>query len=175
MEEYIGIIKPFIGNSFVPEGWLLCDGRKLPIGQYEVLYTIIGTTYGGDGMQDFALPDLRSRVPIGFGQAPGGTSRPIGSKGGSETSVIDLNTLASHSHNSFALGAAANSDTPKDNFLTLTGNDRYCRKDSTDTEIPMNTEVISVAAGGGQTHENLPPYMVINYIICNIGIYPSKA
>ena len=173
MDEYIGVIKPF-AVSYTPRGWLPCDGRTILISGNEALYSIIGNIYGGDGITNFALPDLRGRFVVGQGKGTGLTNRQLGQSGGAETVTIDLSTYPAHTHASFALSSDANSDDPSNCFLTKTPNDRYCIKQPGDTEVPMNPEIISTAPGGNQEHDNMPPFMAINYIICVQGTYPVK-
>lgn len=172
MDEYIGIIKPYVGVYFTPKGWLPCDGRLLPITGNQALFAIIGTIYGGDGRTNFALPDLRGRAVVGQGKGPDLTNRQLGQSGGAETVTIDLSTYPAHTHASFALSSDANSDDPSNCFLTKTTVDRYCIKQSGDTEVPMNPGIISTAPGGSQAHDNMPPFMAIHYIICVDGMYP---
>jgi microcystin-dependent protein len=175
MDEYIGIIKPFAGVTFVPRGWLLCDGRLLPISGNEALYSIIGNRYGGDNRTNFALPNLQCRAVIGAGPGVGLTYRTIGQIGGVEEVTITQNTFPQHTHASYALTVDAESNDPSMRFLTKTLNDRYCIKQGSDTEVRMGSDVISNAPGGNLPHDNMPPYMAINYIICVQGLYPERS
>jgi len=174
MDEYLGIIKPYAGFGFVPDGWLPCDGRKLPINGNEALYAIFGTIYGGDGRTNFALPNLNSRAVIGTGQGPSLTFRKLGQSGGAEGVAIDVSTLPAHTHASFALSVNPDSEDPSTHFLTKTANNRYCLKQDGDTEIKMGNDIISTSVGGNLAHDNMPPYMAIKYIICVKGLYPDR-
>ncbi|PLK43458.1 phage tail protein [Emticicia sp. TH156] len=175
MDEYIGVIKPFAGVTFTPRFWLPCDGRILSISNYQALFSIIGFRFGGDGVTNFALPNLQCRVVIGTGQGPDLTNRTLGQTGGVENVTITPSTYPAHTHASYALTVDADSSNPSDRFLTKTPNDRYCIKQGTDTEVKMGNDIISTAPGGNLPHENMPPYMAINYIICVEGIYPEHA
>ena len=97
MEEYIGTVKPF-AFGFTPRGWLACEGQLLSIAQFTTLFSLLGTTYGGDGRTTFGLPDLRGHAPIGDGRGPGLTDRRMGQKGGSETNTLNVAQMASHNH-----------------------------------------------------------------------------
>ncbi|UTA68942.1 MULTISPECIES: phage tail protein [Emticicia] len=174
MDEYIGVIKPFAGVTYAPRGWLPCDGRLLQISDNQALYAIIGTRYGGDGRYNFALPNLQCRVVIGTGQGPDLTNRTLGQTGGVENVTITQNTYPQHTHISYALTVDADSSNPSDRFLTKTPNDRYCIKQGSDTEVKMGSDIISTAFGGNLPHENMPPYMAINYLICVNGVFPFR-
>lgn len=169
LDQFIGIVKIFAGN-FAPEGWAFCNGQLLPINDNEALFSIIGTTYGGDGMTNFALPNLNGRVPIGTGQ-----STVLGQASGSENVTILANQLPSHSHVSNAISGGRETDQPAGNYLVPTpGGLFFTKKDSTDTLMPMNAQVISPFNGGGQTHNNMSPYLALNYVIAIYGIYPTR-
>ncbi len=173
MEEYLGVIKPFAGVTFVPDGWLPCDGRTLSISGNEALFSVVGTIYGGNGATNFGLPNLNSRAVIGTGQGVGLTNRALGQSGGAENVAITVNTYPEHTHASYALTVTADSSNPATRFLTTTPNDRYCIKQGTDAEVKMGNDIISTSQGGNAPHNNMPPYMAINYIICVKGLYPE--
>src|ERR1700744_300002 len=116
MTPYLGEIRAFAGN-FAPSGWQLCNGQLMSIAQYEALYTLVGTTYGGDGVTTFGLPDLRGKVLVNQGQAPGLSNRPLGLKGGTETVTLLLTTLPQHNHSVNASSNPANSNSPTNNLL----------------------------------------------------------
>ncbi|UTA68945.1 phage tail protein [Emticicia sp. 21SJ11W-3] len=174
MDEYLGVIKPFAGVTFVPVGWHLCDGTQLPISGNEALFAIIGYTYGGDGKTKFALPNLQGRAVVGPGQGQGLTNRTLGQIGGAENVAITESTFPAHTHTSFALNVDADSSNPSDLFLTKTLVDRYCIQEGSDMEVKMGNDIISTAPGGNLPHNNMPPFMAINYIICVQGIYPER-
>jgi microcystin-dependent protein len=173
MTPYIGEIRLFAG-TFAPLGWAFCNGRLIAIADYETLFNLIGTTYGGDGIQNFALPDLRGRVPLTHGQAPGLSSYTIGQMGGSETVTLSVSQMAGHSHPFLASEVAADSSSPS-NALTampkVNGTACYVVQGAGD-DAPLNAGTIA-AEGGGQPHDNIMPCLALNYIISLLGIYPS--
>ncbi|GAB3521517.1 phage tail protein [Emticicia fontis] len=171
MDEYMGIIKPWVG-LFVPENWALCDGSVLPIQQNEALYAIIGTMYGGDGRTTFGLPDLRGRAPVGPATTP--TPKPLGLKSGAETVTINSSTFPTHTHGSNGLNGARETTSPTNNYLGIAAGNFYCQQDPGDTLLPMNPRVISTALGGSQPHNNMSPFLVVNYIICVNGLFPER-
>jgi microcystin-dependent protein len=169
MDEYMGIVKPF-GGLFAPVGWMFCDGSVLSIAQYDALFTILGNTYGGDGITTFCLPDLRGRAPINPSE-----SYPLGAAAGSENVTISPESFASHSHTYNGLSGVRESNNPENNYLGLAAGNFYCQLDSGDTLLPMNPLTVSLAPGGNQPHDNMAPFLATNYIICIEGIYPSRA
>ncbi len=176
-EMIIGQICMFSGN-FAPQGWLYCEGQELSISQYEVLYTIIGTTYGGDGVNTFKLPDFRGRVPIHTSQ-----SHPLGQSGGEATHTLTTNEMPAHTHtlgsNSVALAASSANGTvnsPKNNYYavnTKSGNEYATTTDLQTNAISLTPTTVGVS-GGSQPHNNQKPFLTIGYIICYQGIYPSR-
>lgn len=176
MEAFIATILLFAGN-FAPRGWLFCQGQLLPINQNQALFSLLGTTYGGDGVTTFALPDLRSRVPVGAGQGPGLTNRALGEKGGTETVALSAEQLPAHTHQLLASTAPADLNDPTNAALAQTVDPSYTpgppvyAKDA--PTVPMMAGSVG-AAGGSQSHPNMPPYLGLNYIICLEGIYPSR-
>ncbi|MFN3589936.1 MAG: phage tail protein [Spirosomataceae bacterium] len=172
MDEYIGTISIFAG-SFVPQDWALCDGRTLPIAQNAALFSILGTTYGGDGKTTFALPDLRGRIPIGAGQGNGLTRRDLGKTGGVETVTLTTQQIPAHTHTFNALSGSRESKDPTGNYLGIAGGNFYSVFNPGDTLIPMGSDAVS-PAGGGQPHENMPPFLGLNYIICIKGLFPPR-
>lgn len=165
-EPFIGQIIMFGGN-FAPRGWALCDGQILPISQNTALFSILGTTYGGDGRTTFALPDLRGRVPIHAGSGPGLSSYQLGEKGGVERVTLTVQELPSHSHQPRANAQDANSDDPDGAFSAVANENIYSNTSNVSMSATTNT-------GGSQPHENRPPYLAINYIIALVGIFPSR-
>lgn len=176
-EPFIGQITMFGGN-FAPRNWALCDGQLLPIVEHQALFSILGTTYGGDGRVTFGLPDLRGRAPLHEGQGPGLTNRPLGSRGGLEAVTLNVNQLPAHVHASSdpALKATANPA----NTTDPTGAALAIAPAYNDSELPA-TEMLDgsvehpmpAATGGSQSHDNMQPYQVINFIIALQGIFPS--
>jgi microcystin-dependent protein len=159
-DQFIGEIRMFAGN-FAPREWAFCDGRLLPISQNQALYSILGTTYGGDGRENFALPDLRGRVALHPGNGPGLTERRLGDEGGAEQVTLSEAEMPEHSH-----GVTSAGDGQTIRSLSYFG---------TEKEVPQKTTEISEPAGGGQPHDNMPPFQAVNFIIAIQGIYPSRS
>ena len=163
-DPYIGEIRVFGGN-FAPVGWLLCQGQLLPISEFDALFNLIGTTYGGDGQTTFALPDLASRIPYHQG-----SGYVLGQTGGAEQVTLTQQQIPVHTHTANASSANADQPGPASNVWgagTLTG---YAASQPANTT--MNPAAL-LPAGGNQPHENMPPYVCVNFIIATEGIYPS--
>ncbi|NNE57679.1 MAG: phage tail protein [Hellea sp.] len=175
-EPFIGEIQP-VGFNFCPRGFAEANGQLLAISQYSALFSLYGTIYGGDGRTTFALPDLRSRVPIHMGTGPGLSSRPIGSRGGAETNTMTVGQMPSHTHRAGVQTRTetANSTTPRKNSFSVTADNSYF--DGTDPSGRfMNSNTIAVDnAGGGQSQNNMQPYLTINYCVALVGLYPSRS
>jgi microcystin-dependent protein len=173
-EGFIGEIRMFAGN-FAPRSWALCNGQLLPIAQNQALFSILGTTYGGDGRTTFALPDLRGRVPISAGQGPGLTDKRLGQQGGQETVTLNANQMPVHNHSAVinADSSVATSDQPRGALPAR--NAAATPQYGENATATLNTATVTVNnAGGSQPHENMPPYTTVNYIICTQGIFPSR-
>jgi microcystin-dependent protein len=163
-QPYVGEIRMFAGN-FAPAGWMFCEGQLVPISEYETLFNLIGTTYGGDGQSVFALPDLRGRVPIHEG---GGFT--LAETGGVETVTLTVAQIPSHTHPMLASANNANQTTPQTTVLaTPTVIDLY-RVGGANS--PMATQAVS-SVGGNQPHQNFQPYLCVDFIISLFGIFPS--
>ena len=160
----------FAGN-FAPLGWQFCDGTILPISEYETLFNLIGTTYGGDGQNTFAAPDLRGRLPIHQGQGPGLSNRVIGETGGVESVTLSVNQIPAHGH---ALLASTDVPTGSSPSGAVTGQAaaKFYRAGTAATAL--NPAIIT-SVGGSQPHDNLQPYLCVNFIISLYGIYPSPS
>ncbi|MBO0951055.1 phage tail protein [Fibrella forsythiae] len=173
MDEYLGVIKAF-GFNFAPRGWALCDGSLLQIAQNQALFALLGTTFGGDGVQTFGLPDLRGRTLIGMGSAPGLQPYQLGQKGGVESVTLIAGQLPAHAH-SFALNAYSepgNVGSPAGASPAATGSlDPEYR--TSGTVVPMASQQTG-SNGSNQAHENRSPYLAINYSISLQGIFPSR-
>jgi len=167
---YIGEIRMFGGN-FAPAGWALCQGQLLPISEYDALFNLIGTTYGGDGQSTFALPNLASRVPIHQGNGPDGLSFTIGQLGGTEQETLTVQQIPNHTH---ALNVSTQTGTdsnPNGKVLDQPpGVIQLYIEEAPDGQ--MAPGVIS-PSGGSQPHENSQPFLCINFIIALFGIFPS--
>ncbi len=165
-EIYIG------GMNFAPKGYASCEGQLLAIASNQALFSLLGTTFGGDGRTTFALPDLRGRVPVGQGQGPGLSSRQLGEVSGVENVTLLTTNLPAHTHQLSAVSEAGDTAAPSGTFLANTGAlDREYK--STGTPVPMNTAAIG-ATGGNQPHNNMQPYLVLNFYIAIVGIFPSR-
>ena len=174
-DGYIGEIRLFAGN-FAPVNWLICDGRDVAISQYQPLYALIGITYGGDGINTFALPNLIGRLPMGQGAGPGRTPRTLGQNGGAESVPLDLNTVAAHTHQVMATTNPAASNLPgPTSFLAATGSGDlfYVPSGAQGTTETLDPHAIS-STGSGNPHDNIMPCMALNFIICTAGIFPPK-
>ena len=165
-EPYVGEIRMFAGN-FPPNGWMFCDGALLPISENDVLCTLIGTTYGGDGQSTFGLPDLRGRVPIHQG---GGFT--IGQSGGVETVTLTTQQIPIHNHAMVASGDAANQITGNGGVVANAVSLSMYFAAAPDTNL--NPAMIG-PTGGSQPHENLQPYLCINFIISLFGVFPTQS
>ena len=173
---YVGQIIMFAGD-FAPPGWALCDGQLLPISGNEVLFNLIGTTYGGDGSETFALPDLRSRAPIGQGQRRPLSNYTLGQMVGSETVTLGPNQLAAHTHRVVALTQPGSANVPSGNVLlsALGGQPGPAQAAYAppDHQVTLNAASVG-SAGGNQPHDNRQPYQSVSFCIALTGIYPSR-
>ncbi len=168
-QPYVGEIRMFAGN-FAPAGWLFCDGSLLAISENDTLFALIGTTYGGDGQSTFAVPDLRSRVPIHQGTGSFGTSYFLAETGGVESITLNLNQIPIHNHTPLASNTGG-SDNPANNFwASSTTGKPYNAGPPT---IQLNAGTIGTA-GGNQSHDNMIPFLCVSYIISLFGIFPSQ-
>lgn len=178
-DPFLGQVTIFAGN-FAPRGWAFCDGQLLPINQYSALFSILGTTYGGDGRTTFALPDLRGRMPIGPRHGPGLSSYREGQKGGAETRTLTIANMPSHNHNVTAqMRAESRSGSvsdPAGNILA--GGTNIFRPNSPSEDVVMDPASVSVEVqnnGGQQSFNIMNPFLAINYIIALQGIFPSRS
>lgn len=163
-QPYVGEIRIFAGN-FPPIGWMFCDGQLLPISENETLFNLIGTTYGGDGQSTFALPDLRSRIPIHQGNGV-----ILAETGGAEAITLTVNQIPAHSHPLIVSTAIANDRNPTNNVLA-----QASTFDPYQSEVPNGSMAAASigATGGSQPHANLQPFLCVNFIISLFGIFPS--
>ena len=159
----------FAGN-FAPVGWAFCDGSLIPISENDALFNLIGTTYGGDGQNTFALPDLRGRVPVHQGQGQGLSSYIIGQYSGVETVTLTTSQIPLHSHVPQGNSAASNSSNPAGMFWGASSANAYISAASANASV--NATALG-PGGGSQPHENRMPYLAINFIISLFGIYPT--
>ena len=173
--------EPFIGEirwlpfSRTPTGWLPCDGNPVSIGGYETLYTLIGTTYGGDGVSSFATPDLRGRVPIHQGTGPGLSPRAIGQMAGMEVISLQLNQTG-HSHTLVASQDAATDSKPAVGLspgVVAADDTLYCAGDGTSQSATLGGSSVS-SVGNGLPHDNCAPTLTVRAFICWAGVFPSQ-
>jgi len=165
-QPYVGEIRMFAGN-FAPAGWMLCQGQLLPISEYETLFNLIGTTYGGDGQSTFALPDLRSRVPMHMGN-----SFVLAQAGGAEQVTLSTNQIPAHSHVPLA-NTSGNGTSPSGSYWA--GNTDVAQfAPTSNISGQMNAQAIQ-STGGSQPHDNMVPFLCLNFIISLFGIYPTQS
>jgi microcystin-dependent protein len=172
-DPYVGEIRPFAGN-FAPVGWALCDGSLLAIADNQVLFTLIGTTYGGNGQTTFGLPDLRGRALIHQGTGSGLSTYVIGDPVGVETVTLTAGQMAGHGHSFAGTTSGGSTSTPGPTVVlgaTLPGFPIY---DGTATQVALSPRAVSTA-GGSQPHNNRQPFLAITYIISLFGIFPSRS
>ncbi len=167
-EPFIAEIRIFAGN-FAPRGWAFCDGQLLPISQNTALFSLIGTTYGGDGRTTTALPNLQGRAPMHPGRGPGLTSRRLGEKVGAETVTLSEAQIPSHSH---TMRAADTSPTQNSPAGAVTGVAKIYGNSANLVDLEGGT---LATTGGGQAHTNLQPFLTLNFIIALVGLYPSRS
>ncbi len=160
-----------VGFNFAPRGWAFCDGQILPINQNQSLYSLLGTTYGGDGRTSFALPDLRGRVPIHVGRSNGGGDHTLGQKSGEETHTLTISEIPIHRHVVKASSSNANSRVASGQVLAR-GLNQYAAYDSANS-TNMHPETIP-NVGSGSAHENMMPYIALNFCIALRGLFPSR-
>jgi len=161
-EPFLGEIK-IISWNFPPKGWAFCNGTLLPINQNQALFSILGTTYGGDGRQTFGLPNLQGRSPIHVGNGI-----VLGELGGETTHTLNISELPAHNHVPVGSSSPASAGTPTNNLWASQTSNPF---DST-VNTAMNPACV-LPTGGSQPHENMPPYLVLNFIIALQGIFPS--
>ena len=170
-QPYVGEIRMFAGN-FAPAGWMFCEGALLPISENETLFQLIGTTYGGDGVNTFGLPDLRGRTPIHQGSANGLTTRVLGQMTGAETVTLTAAQTPSHYHPVHAFSTAGTVAIPTGASWAAgsTGENQYSQATP---NVSMSANCTTIV-GGGQPHENMSPFQAVSFIIALQGIYPSQ-
>lgn len=174
-EPFIGQVMLFAGN-FAPRGWAFCQGQILSIAQNTALFSILGTTYGGNGQTTFALPDLRGRVAIGTGQGPGLPVINLGQMDGAPTHTLIITEMPAHNHTAQAQGNSGSGDSSSPNgntWATSTSRDNVYINAAPNGPMAANTVTVGIA-GGSQPHNNMQPYLGMNYIIAIEGIYPSR-
>ena len=170
-QPFVGEVRIFAGN-FAPQGWALCNGQLLAIVQNTALFSLIGTAYGGNGVTTFGLPDLRGRVPLHPGQGPGLSNRDWGEAGGGENVTLAEFQIPSHTHTFAASMGNGVSDSPTGRFPARNPADIPQHGATPDASLAASA---AGASGGGQPHNNMQPYLVVNYIIALQGIFPPRS
>ena len=178
VDPYIGQMM-LTGANFCPRGWSTAEGQLLAINTYQALFSLLGTTYGGDGRTSFALPDLRGRAPIGIGNGPGLASQSWGQRGGSESFTLNVTQMPSHNHTGtvLALPSAANSTRPVRNYFAIgtNGTQVYASSAASPTNF-MGANSLRIAnTGGGQSVNKRSPYLAMYWCVAMVGIYPSRS
>jgi microcystin-dependent protein len=164
MTVYIGEIRMFAGN-FAPAGWMFCQGQTIPISENDVLFQLIGTTYGGDGEQTFNLPNLASRVPLHQG-----TGFIIGQTGGVEDVTLNIQQMTGHTHAMLATTSVSNQTSPANNVVAQSSTGKLYVEDTPTANLA--NPVVGMT-GGNQPHTNLQPYLCVNFIISLFGVFPT--
>lgn len=163
-EPFLSEIK-IVSFSFPPKGWAFCNGQLLPINQNQALFSLLGTTYGGDGRVNFALPDLRGRVPISFG-----AGFTLGERGGEVSHNLTISEMPPHAHATLATPKLPSAPSPAGNLWTSQSSNAY----SPSANVSMNPASIT-PSGGSQPHQNMSPYLVLTFVIALQGIFPSQS
>jgi microcystin-dependent protein len=177
MQPYVGEIRMF-GFSRTPVNWLPCDGRLLSIADYEVLYSLIGTTFGGNGQTTFGLPDMRGRLPVNQGQGPGLSNYVMGGQAGAETVTLTTAQIPAHTHPVFATANNVSTNTPGNTVMpgALTNTDTMYATDTTGaTQLALQSNAVGMAPPAGNLpHDNTMPTLTVPYFIAVNGIYPTQ-
>jgi len=170
-QPFIGEIRMFAGN-FAPAGWMFCEGQLLPISEYDTLFVVLGTTYGGDGQETFALPNLSGRLPTHQGTGPDGQTLTLGESGGSESVTLTVQQIPSHTHAmQCSSGAQVNASNPLNAIASKADLDQYSTQAP---DVQMGTPpLMSDSVGGSQPHNNFMPYLCVNFIISLFGLFPA--
>ncbi len=172
MDPFVAEIRIFPFN-FAPKGWAFCDGQILPLSQNTALFSLLGTTYGGDGKSNFALPDLQGRAPMHPGQGPGLSLHDLGEEGGSDTVSLLESEMPNHPHTQMAESLLANSHNPSDNSLARATGGFVYQSNPTASLTQMAPQSLS-PAGGDQPHNNMQPYLTFYFCIALQGVYPPR-
>lgn len=171
-DPFVAEIRVF-SFGLAPAGWAFCDGQLIPVAQNTTLFGLLGTTYGGDGVNNFALPNLQGRAPMHPRQGPGLSQHVLGESGGADGVALTPAQLPAHSHAPFAAPDAALVKLPGSTVSMARSRNGNAYQDNTSNLVSMNAEAIAVA-GGGQAHNNLQPYLTLNFCIAMQGVVPSS-
>lgn len=173
-EPFIAEIRIFAGN-FAPRSWAFCDGQLLPIAQNTALFSLIGTVYGGDGRSTTALPNMMGRAPMHPGRGPGLTSRRLGQRGGVETVTLTEAQMPNHTHALDADPFPAAFQIPAANRVFARSDGAQAYQSNSSSNLVDMADAVVQTAGGSQAHNNMQPYLTINFIIALQGLYPSRS
>jgi microcystin-dependent protein len=173
-DPFLGEIRIW-GCTFAPMNWAFCTGQLLPISQYTALFSLLGTNYGGNGTTNFALPDLRGIVPMSWGQSTGGSTYDLGEVGGSSIVTLNEATVPAHTHALHAIPRPASGDTPdaKSTLGRQTSANFYKKPSGAATPQPLAPNIVQTQ-GGTQPHNNMMPFMALNFCIALQGIFPQR-
>jgi microcystin-dependent protein len=171
---YLGEIRMFAGN-FAPTGWALCNGQLLPISQYTALFSLLGTYYGGNGTSNFALPNLQGATPMNQGNGPGLTPRDVGETGGEPTVTLTQSQIPAHTHGAVGTSAAASSAAPGGNLWAASADRGGILYSDSTTSLVQMAPTAFAPSGGGVPHNNMPPYLVVSFIIALQGVFPPRS
>lgn len=172
-DQFIGEIRIFSG-TYAPRDWLFCNGAILPVSQYDSLFSLISCFYGGDGCTTFGLPDFRGRVPLHQGQGMGLTNRVIGSRSGAERVALATRQIPNHRHTLMGVNVEATEHSPQGNSFANTSGDYTFYNDAVNQQMDSLAPQTIDSAGAGNSHLNLMPFTVVNFIIAVNGIYPQR-
>jgi microcystin-dependent protein len=170
MDPFVAEIRMFAGN-FPPKGWAYCNGQILPISQNTALFSLLGTFYGGNGQSTFALPDLQGAAPLQCGQGPGLSTRFLGEEGGAPFVTLLQTEMPSHTHQAQAKSSLGNSQTPA--AMTWAGSNNAKQYVNTAPNIAMSPLAMAIT-GGSLPHNNMQPYLAVNFIIALQGVFPQR-
>ena len=172
-DPFVAEIRIFPFN-YAPKGWAWCDGQLMPISQNTALFSLLGTTYGGDGKSTFALPDMQGRVPMHPGHGPGLSMRDLGESGGSETVTLQESELPGHDHSLMSLGTIANRSSPVSNSSARPSAGSSFQPPTGSTLTPMAPQALA-PAGGSAPHNNMQPYLTCYFAIALQGVFPPRS
>ena len=173
MDPFVAEIRIFPFN-FAPKGWAFCDGQILPLSQNTALFSLLGTTYGGDGKSNFALPDMQGNIPMHPGRGPGLSEHFLGETGGSDTVSLLESEIPSHSHAWMASNADSNNQSPVGQLVAAgLGGVTFYGEQNAGALTTLNDNVLA-PAGGDQPHNNLQPYLTLNFCVALQGVYPPR-
>lgn len=173
MDPFVGEIRIFAGN-FAPRGWAMCNGQLMPLSQNTALFSLLGVTYGGDGKSNFALPDLQGRAPMMWGQGEGLSNRVLGEERGSATVDLVTTEMPNHTHGATCYTDGSSSSSPQAKVWAPVREGASAAYGSASNLVSMNPKALS-ETGGGASHNNMQPYLTLNFIIALQGVFPPRS